>query len=374
MSLITPEEKTEKFINNFLQRLDKVYTFVDGCTEELACITRGLSYEQNLQILCKSPIEPNRSRTEKEIQEYIQTESAESDPPLSENEFLALRAADEVKRLLFREIYGNAQFDEGNCTSIPLQTLMDSHNNAFKFLLSNPLSHLSKSIIASDSPLVKKIKEIKLGWIYQQYDLKSPDLKELLKKLSEIDNNDEEKVKDLQQKIQEEYQKSKTTDQRSSFLTSFLKTLVMALSEDERYVNPANPNQLVRKMEKIAPQFMYKTDNNHNLTAVFSEHNIKRGALVIVVLKKKEGFDKENMSPEDMTHGHMLVCTGFEEQADGTIEPLYTSFDYERRNHKLSEHRKKCGYVIDLAGLVQKAYEDHQKVQFLSLKEKFQNQ
>ena len=77
----------------------------------------------------------------------------------------------------------------------------------------------------------------------------------------------------------------------------------MALPEDERYINPANPNQLVRKMEKIAPQFVYKTDNNHNLTAVFSEHNIKRGALVIVVLKKKEGFDKENMSPIRKIHG-----------------------------------------------------------------------
>lgn len=382
---MTPQEKTEKFIKSFIKELTGFYSFVGNSTKEIFEITRSMSYKENLQILAKSPMEPYRSRTVEEIKELLNKETekcidegAESyqRPYLSQvakNYVYAKYAAKEVKRLLFREIFGDANFMEGNCTATPMKILTKWQNNTFKLLLSNPLSYLSKNGSNRDikpgnlKKLIEKTKEIKLNWICQQNKLQnSPEdlyLRKLLTILSQRSVHDD--TRNLIEKIEKiafkrtQKQEEKQRKHEEFSIQQLLHFLAKDLSDKDK-INIVNPKIFVEKVKKIRPNFVYETDSEHNISQIFSEKKVEKGALVVIVTEKscsdKKGQQEERrkpvitpVSPSDMTRGHMVVCSGFD---DKTEEPLFISFDDERINVKLSPRRQICGYVIDLSRII----------------------
>ncbi len=385
---MTPQEKTEKFIKSFIKDLTEVYNFVDKSTKALFEVTRSLSYKENLQILAKSPMEPYRSRSTEEIKDLLNKETEQSidesgesyqRPDLTlvvKNYVYAKYAANEVKRLLFFEIFGNAHFMEGNCTATPMNVLTKKQTNNLRLLLTNPLNYLSKNGPNRDiSPgsfrkLVEKIKEIKLNWVCQQNKIQGSQEDLYLKKLLTILSR--HSVRDDSSELIEKIEKiaCKRAQKREEFsVQRLLSFLVKNLPDENKYIDPVNPKNLVETIKRITPNFVYETDEEHNISQIFSEKKVEKGALVIIVMKKdcsdKKGTKEKQKkdvvtpgSPNNMTSGHMVVCSGFDKQ---TGEPLFISFDHERINVKLSPMRQLCGYVINLPKIIETEYTAQQE-------------
>jgi len=154
---------------------------------------------------------------------------------------------------------------------------------------------------------------------------------------------------------------------RENHSPSSLEQLLNLLPEDwPNRNNFDNPNRIIEEIQKLEQRFgnlkkfVHQTDDTHDFAQVFAENNVGKGASVIMVLSKSKPDKKADpnapSSPEGMKGSHMITCTGFAKQPDGKMEPLYTSFDYESKNHILSPKRQ-CGYVIDLPYLVRYTYE-----------------
>lgn len=487
----TSSQKTETVINAWLDDLNQqIYDFVINTDKDLFDITRAISERTsellsknptlstlinslNFQILANSPIKPWKSRSTLSIaKELLKRAKKRAQTPehLTKTEKLQLmsrvcseRASYEITRLLLRDIYGNTGFGSGNCTAIPMQTLlMHGRNSPYKFLIHNPLQHLSNAGIQLPANMMDTIREHKLRWLYQQLGLQDKpehvEIKDELQNFAKNGNNMNramavQAIKSIEDKLSNQRLSDKQPGADNFPLKHLLGDFMSLLPNEtraldlnkpntpnntrtDRYLNLANPTQFVRKlldvqtkienMQKLfqdLPQddeilqkeigdiahktqtqeptsalaqlldllphewpnksnpldlnkpdivvseirkleqkfghlkkFVHQTDDKHNFAQIFAEHNISKGAPVVIVPKPAKADANAPYSPKGLSGGHMIVCSGFEQQPNGTKEPQYISFDYEKKDHILSP-QKQCGYVVDMPYLIQTAYE-----------------
>ena len=241
-------------------------------------LAKQRSYDQNLQVLTTSPMEPAVFRTKAQINRFLKQQVSFLTPgemkecqqeQIDPKDYVcAYEAAYEKNRQNFHEMFGTDCFKEGNCTAIPMSILMRQKNN--------PLTNI--------------------------------------------------------------------------------------FTDKNIYVNPI---KLIEYLKKTQPDFVYETDEEHDFAQLFSEKEIKKGALIVISLEK-DFYDEQvqydvPQRPDEMVRGHMLVCSRLATQQNGKIEPVCISFDDERLNYILSP-RRQCGYVIDLPKIIQFKYQELQNL------------
>ena len=109
----------------------------------------------------------------------------------------------------------------------------------------------------------------------------------------------------------------------------------------------ADPKALIAHIKQAGyDDCLYETSPEHNFQNIFTEHQVKKGAFIIIDLDRPVS-DKNctGASPDfvKLIRAHTMIYT---QNYPKTRTPLFISFDDTRYCISLSQKRQ-CGYVID---------------------------